>query len=202
MSARSGTWHLATEWTGSFPLYYVVVDGGLLFSSRLRPLARIAGASLDLVGILEVLERYSTLAGRTHFEEIRRLLPGQILRYEPGSGRLSVRETSALWAGDRGEAGDGGDAVEQAWVALSCQDGATTWICLTRNTAIALFKNWVFGAVALGTAALHLVRPSLVLFAIAMVAAAFGIVLYNIGASGLAAALLILSFARPASATK
>ncbi|TMA51298.1 MAG: hypothetical protein E6J75_18755 [Deltaproteobacteria bacterium] len=118
VSARSGTWHLATEWTGSFPLYYVVVDGGLLFSSRLRPLARIAGASLDLVGILEVLERYSTLAGRTHFEEIRRLLPGQILRYEPGSGRLSVRETSALWAGDRGEAGDGGDAVEQAWVAL------------------------------------------------------------------------------------
>ncbi|TMA37286.1 MAG: hypothetical protein E6J79_10920 [Deltaproteobacteria bacterium] len=118
VSARSRTWHLATEWTGSFPLYYVVVDGGLLFSSRLRPLARIAGASLDLVGILEVLERYSTLAGRTHFEEIRRLLPGQILRYEPGSGRLSVRETSALWAGDRGEAGDGGDAVEQAWVAL------------------------------------------------------------------------------------
>ena len=41
-----------------------------------------------------------------------------------------------------------------------------------------------------------------VLFAIAMVAAAFGIVLYNIGASGLAAALLILSFAGPASATK
>ena len=92
--------------------------------------------------------------------------------------------------------------IEQAWVALSCQDGATTWICLTRNTAIALFKNWVFGAVALGTAGLHLVRPSLVLFAVAMVAAAFGIVLYNIGASGLAAALLILSFARPASATK
>ena len=92
--------------------------------------------------------------------------------------------------------------IEQAWVALSCQDGATTWICISRNAVIALFKNWVFGAVALGAAALNLVRPSLVLFAIAMVAAAFGIVLYNIGASGLAAALLILSFARPASATK
>ena len=92
--------------------------------------------------------------------------------------------------------------IEQAWVALSCQDGATTSICLTRNTAIALFKNWVFGAAALGTAALNLVRPSLMLFAVAMVSAAFGIVLYNIGASGLAAALLILSFARPATATK
>ncbi len=60
----------------------------------------------------------------------------------------------------------------------------------------------MFGAIALGVAGLNLIRPSLVLFAIAMVAAAFGIVLYNIGAAGLAAALLILSFARPASATK
>jgi hypothetical protein len=92
--------------------------------------------------------------------------------------------------------------IEQAWVALSCQDGATTWICISRNASIALFKNWVFGALALGAAAANLIRPSLALFALAMVAAAFGIVLYNIGASGLAAALLILSFARPASATK
>jgi hypothetical protein len=92
--------------------------------------------------------------------------------------------------------------IEQAWVALSCQDGATTWICITRNATIALFKNWVFGTAALGVAVLNLIRPSLLLFAVAMVAAAFGIVLYNIGASGLAAALLILSFARPASATK
>jgi hypothetical protein len=92
--------------------------------------------------------------------------------------------------------------IEQAWVALSCQDGATTWICIARNAAIALFKNWVFGAVALGAAALNLIRPSVYLFATAMVAVAFGIVLYNIGASGLAAAMLILSFARPAGGTR
>jgi hypothetical protein len=90
--------------------------------------------------------------------------------------------------------------IEQAWVALSCQDGATTWICLSRNAAIALFKNWIFGAVALLAAALNLVRPSVAPFAIGMVAAAFGIVLYNIGTSGLAIALLILSFARPVAA--
>ena len=90
--------------------------------------------------------------------------------------------------------------IEQAWVALSCQDGATTWICLTRNAAIALFKNWIFGAAALGTAAFNLWRPSVVLFAIAMVATTFAVVLYNIGAAGLAAGLLILSFARPATA--
>ena len=58
--------------------------------------------------------------------------------------------------------------IEQAWVALSCKDGAITWICLSRNAAIALFKNWVFGAIALGVAMLNLIRPSRVLFAIAI----------------------------------
>ena len=116
---RSGAWHLATEWTGSFPLYYCVVDGGLLFSSRLRPLARITGASVDLIGILEVLERYWTLEGRTHFKDVRRLLPGQVLRYEPAGGRLSVRETSGLWASaSPGETDGNRDVVEQAWSTL------------------------------------------------------------------------------------
>jgi hypothetical protein len=40
-------------------------------------------------------------------------------------------------------------------------------------------------------------RPSLVLFVIALAAAGFGIVLYNVALSSVAVALLILSFARP-----
>jgi hypothetical protein len=89
--------------------------------------------------------------------------------------------------------------IEQAWVALSCQGGARTFICMSRNATIALFKTNVFGIVALAAAALHLIRPSLVRLGIALVAAAFGIVLYNIGPSGLAVALLVMGFARPAS---
>jgi hypothetical protein len=92
--------------------------------------------------------------------------------------------------------------VEQAWVALSCQDGAMTWTCISRNTVIAMFKNQLFGIAACVAAAFHLIRPRLVLFAVGMVAAAFGIVLYNIPPSGLAAAMLIFGFARPANASE
>jgi hypothetical protein len=93
-------------------------------------------------------------------------------------------------------------AVEQAWVGLSCEGGLATWLCFARQIVIALFKHWVFGSVAVAAAALNLARPSLALFSIGMVAAAFGIVLYNIGGSGIAIGLLILSFARPVRETE
>jgi hypothetical protein len=67
---------------------------------------------------------------------------------------------------------------------------------------IVLFQHWAFGTVAIGAAVLHLIRPSLVLFAIALTAGAFGIVLYNVDLSALAAAVLILSFARPVIASE
>ncbi len=91
--------------------------------------------------------------------------------------------------------------IEQAWVALSCEGGLTTWLCFTRGAVVMLFKHWVFGAAALAAAILHFIRPSLVLFGLGLVAAAFGIVLYNIGGSGIAVGLLILSFARPVPET-
>jgi hypothetical protein len=52
--------------------------------------------------------------------------------------------------------------------------------------------------VALGAALLNLIRPSVVLCVVALVAAAFGIVLYNVTLSALAIAILILSLARAA----
>jgi len=91
--------------------------------------------------------------------------------------------------------------IEQTNVSLACEGGLATFLCATRRTAIVLFQNSVLGTVALVVAALNLVRPSLVLLAIGIAASAFGSVLYNVGLSGLAAALLILSFARPATET-
>ena len=55
--------------------------------------------------------------------------------------------------------------------------------------------------VALIIAILHVIRPSIVLLTGGLIAAGFGIVLYNIGLSGIAIGLLILGFARPAPAT-
>jgi hypothetical protein len=64
-----------------------------------------------------------------------------------------------------------------------------------------LFKDEVFGIVALAIAALNFIRPSIVLLTGALIVACLGIVLYNVVLSGLAIGLLILGFARPAPAT-
>jgi hypothetical protein len=74
-------------------------------------------------------------------------------------------------------------------------------LCKSRALATYLFKNSVFGIVALIVATLHVMRPSIVTLTVGLVAAGLGIVLYNIVLSGLAIGLLILGFARPAPAT-
>jgi hypothetical protein len=71
--------HLATELTGNFPLYFTEVDGGLLFSSLLRPLAKVVEARTDPIGTIEFLWDTVNYEGRTCYKEIRRLMAGQHL---------------------------------------------------------------------------------------------------------------------------
>lgn len=92
-------------------------------------------------------------------------------------------------------------AIEFSQVALACDAGLQAMICKARSVSTSLFKNSVFGIVALVIATLNLMRPSIVLLTLGVVAAGLGIVLYNIVLSGLAIGLLILGFARPAPAT-
>lgn len=87
--------------------------------------------------------------------------------------------------------------IEQTQIGLACDAGLGTWQCLSRTVVSALFENEVFGWVSLGAAVLTLIRPTLPLFTIGLAASALGIVLHNAGLSGLAAALLIMCFARP-----
>lgn len=91
-------------------------------------------------------------------------------------------------------------AIENANVGLACQGGLRTWLCATSRLSIDLFNHQVFGAVALVVALLNLLRPSIVLVALGLAAAAFGAVLHNVDLSALALGLLILSLARPAPA--
>src|SRR5262245_61956812 len=91
--------------------------------------------------------------------------------------------------------------IEQTVASLACEHGLATWLCAARRTAIVLFQPSVFGTVALAIALLNLLRPSLVLLALGIAVAGLGIVLYNVGLSALAVALMILSFARPAIET-
>ena len=92
-------------------------------------------------------------------------------------------------------------AVEFSSVALACDAGLQTMICKIRLLITYLFRNSVFGIAAVVIGVLHVIRPSIVLLTAGLVAAGFGIVLYNIALSGIAIGLLILGFARPAPAT-
>lgn len=93
-------------------------------------------------------------------------------------------------------------AIENLNVELACQAGLKTWLCGAFHIALALYNHYVFGAVAVVVALLNLIRPSIVLVAVALVAGGFGIVLHNPELAALAAAFLILSLARPAPATE
>ncbi|WP_426433523.1 hypothetical protein [Bradyrhizobium genosp. P] len=92
-------------------------------------------------------------------------------------------------------------AIEFSTVALACDGGLQTLLCQARTLSTVLFKNSVFGIVALVIAVLHVMRPSIVLLTGGLIAAGLGIVLYNVALSGIAIGLLILGFARPAPAT-
>jgi hypothetical protein len=88
--------------------------------------------------------------------------------------------------------------VENATIGIGCEGTTTSWLCSSRHATLVLFRVQAFGVAALGVALLNLIRPNIALWAIALATAGVGIVLYNVGLSALAVALLILSLARPA----
>ncbi len=84
---------------------------------------------------------------------------------------------------------------------MPAKAGCATWLCFTRKIFLFVFQNGLFGLVALGAAIVNLIRPSMLPLTIALIAGGFGIVLYNVEMSALAAGLLVLSLARPAPST-
>jgi hypothetical protein len=88
--------------------------------------------------------------------------------------------------------------IEQSSVGLACAGGLDTWLCLTRHIVYVLYSHAAFGWAALLLAALNLLRPTLVVFAVALSLACYGVVLYNVGLAALAVGLLLISFARRA----
>ena len=92
--------------------------------------------------------------------------------------------------------------MENSTMSLACQGGLATWLCDSFRLVNVLYPHQVFGWAALAVALLNLVRPSIVLVAVALAAAAFGVVLHNADLSALAAGVLILSLALPAPTTE
>jgi hypothetical protein len=92
--------------------------------------------------------------------------------------------------------------MENSTTSLACQSGLGIWLCESFRLVNVLYPYQVFGWVAVALALLNLVRPSILLVAVALAAAAFGIVLHNADLSALAAGVLILSLARPVPTTE
>ena len=90
--------------------------------------------------------------------------------------------------------------AEYSTAELACHAGLKTWLCGAFDLTTILYNHEVFGAVALLAALLNLLRPSIVLVAVSLAAAGFGVVQHNADLSALAAGVLILSLARPAPA--
>jgi asparagine synthetase B (glutamine-hydrolysing) len=93
----SGICHIVTEWTGTFPLFYAQIDKKFIFCSRQKPIARVLGLSPDYIGILEFFRETYMYAGRTFFNGLHRLLPGQTLSFNQLLGDLKVGESSRFW---------------------------------------------------------------------------------------------------------
>ncbi len=91
--------------------------------------------------------------------------------------------------------------IQNTPLGLACEAGEESAICTVRLVFIRMFEPGLFGWTALVAALVQLWRPNTIAFAIGLIAASFGIVLYNTRLSALAIALLVLSLARMRSAT-
>jgi hypothetical protein len=87
--------------------------------------------------------------------------------------------------------------IQNSAIGTACETGEQSFSCELRLAVIVLFVRGVFGWVALIASAVQLWRPNVVAFGTGLVFALLGLVLYNTRVSALAAALLVLSVARP-----
>ena len=81
---------------------------------------------------------------------------------------------------------------------LACAEGLARAVCGLRKVIVELYELQFFGGLALVAALLHFARPRFAAFAVALAACVLGLVLRNTGVAGLAAAVLVMAFARPA----
>ena len=83
-------------------------------------------------------------------------------------------------------------AIELSSTSLACDAGLQSLLCKARALATTLFRNSVFGITAVVIATLHLIRPSIVLLTLGLIAAGSRHRAVQRRLSGLAIGLLIL----------
>lgn len=86
-------------------------------------------------------------------------------------------------------------------LAAACEAGQPHAVCVLRRIGLEFQELQLFAGAAIATAAYHFFRPSLSVFAAALVASLLGLAMGNASVSAFAVALLVMSFARPAPAS-
>jgi hypothetical protein len=92
--------------------------------------------------------------------------------------------------------------IQNTPIGLACEAGEESLTCTVRLAVILLFVRNAFGWLAMLWAIVQLWRPNVVAFGAGIVFALAGLVLYNTRTAALAAALLVLSLARPVPAER
>lgn len=88
--------------------------------------------------------------------------------------------------------------VESDTLSAACFAGVERASCDLRQLILELYALEVFGGVALIAATVHFFKPEAMTFGIALCAAIMGLFLNNVVPSAFAAAILVMSLARPA----
>jgi hypothetical protein len=90
--------------------------------------------------------------------------------------------------------------VQNRVLGFACEAGEQSLTCNVRLVVVFLFTWSVFGSMATAAAILQFLRPHFALFAIALISAMLGLMLYNTWLAALAVTMLVLSLGRAAPA--
>lgn len=116
-NGTAGTMRLAANWSGAFPLHWRHQGGAFVFSSLSGVLASVFDVEVDPVGLVSFVKDAHYVGSRTCFREFRRVQAGQVVRFDSGSGEVSVEETSRAWVGPAATVDDE-ETVEAMWSGL------------------------------------------------------------------------------------
>jgi asparagine synthase (glutamine-hydrolysing) len=85
---------------GVKPLFYAIVDGGLVFASTLAPFRALPGfpRELDYEALRDYLAFQAVLAPRTVWRGVRQLPPATLLDYRHGGKHAGMPQTRRYWA--------------------------------------------------------------------------------------------------------
>nr|WP_319392941.1 asparagine synthase (glutamine-hydrolyzing) [uncultured Desulfobacter sp.] len=98
---------------GVKPLYYWQHSNQLVFSSEIRPVQKLAGDTIDLINLSELLSLRYSPSPDTLFKHIHKLRPGHFLTVTFGSDQLNLKEEPFMCQKLCGYPNNSVDAIEQ-----------------------------------------------------------------------------------------